>query len=315
MNGLTANQQKRHRAPYIVRTGLSIIFLVVIYYKDLAFLFLPSIIHLTFSIIWIFFVEYKHDLVKNKKWIKPLRDVIDFIFMTLLMYITGSANSFAIMLFLGWTVGSSMNEKRAYGLFAALLGPVCVSLLVALEYVNILPQVNVFSSKPAQFILSQSLMSIIALTASTLLIHEFVHTIYRKLVQERRLLKARNEKIERDLAIAKKNQQRIIPQSSPFENIAAKYRPMEMLGGDFYDFLIFEDSSKIGILISDVAGHGTAAAFITSMIKMIVLQSDGHKDDPSDFLSHLNEMLIQEVQDSFVTALYCVYDGRNKRLT
>ncbi len=57
------------------------------------------------------------------------------------------------------------------------------------------------------------------------------------------------------------NNQTAIPQGVPVLSnldIAVKYIPMESIGGDYYGFHIIDDK-RIGILISDVTGHGTYA--------------------------------------------------------
>jgi sigma-B regulation protein RsbU (phosphoserine phosphatase) len=53
-----------------------------------------------------------------------------------------------------------------------------------------------------------------------------------------------------------------MPVEKPADFIFSLYKPMEMVGGDFYDFIKFRDNRKIGIFLSDVSGHGLAAAFI-----------------------------------------------------
>ena len=73
--------------------------------------------------------------------------------------------------------------------------------------------------------------------------------------------------MEGEVDLARKVQENLISQRNPDRNIAAVYRPMMAVGGDFYEFLRFRDSGNIGIFVSDVSGHGVAAAFITSMIK------------------------------------------------
>jgi sigma-B regulation protein RsbU (phosphoserine phosphatase) len=89
---------------------------------------------------------------------------------------------------------------------------------------------------------------------------------------------------------------------------------MDHVGGDFYDFIQFRDSRKIGIFLSDVSGHGVPAAFITSMIKSILLQMGDGRDDPAALLTHLNGMLCDRTGGNFVTAFYGVYDPGERRI-
>lgn len=135
-----------------------------------------------------------------------------------------------------------------------------------------------------------------------------------ELQSERNMLKTRNDEMIRDIALAKKIQKRIIPSGAPVSFIESLYRPMDELGGDYYDFIQFEDPEKIGIFISDVSGHGVPAAFITSMIKTIILQADDRKEDPAELLKHINDVLVNQTAGNFVTAYYCVYNPADKTL-
>lgn len=139
-----------------------------------------------------------------------------------------------------------------------------------------------------------------------------------ELQEERNKLKDRNRIIEQtlktmrtELEMAKQIQEQLIPQSCPSDQIFALYQPMTMVGGDFYDFIEFKDSNKIGIFLSDVSGHGVPAAFVTSMIKSFVLQAK-MKDNPAGLLSYLNNALINHTGKNFITAFYGIYDFKTR---
>jgi len=68
------------------------------------------------------------------------------------------------------------------------------------------------------------------------------------------------------------------------------------------------------MIISDVSGHGVPAAFITSMIKTIILQAGQLREDPSAILMNLNGTLFGKTADNFITAFYCIYDQSNMSL-
>ncbi|PKL39739.1 MAG: hypothetical protein CVV44_05825 [Spirochaetae bacterium HGW-Spirochaetae-1] len=130
----------------------------------------------------------------------------------------------------------------------------------------------------------------------------------RELEQERNRFKKRNELLEKELTLARKIQQQLIPHPWPTSYIASLYKPMEQVGGDFYDFLKFRSSDRIGIFLSDVSGHGVPAAFITSMVKTIILQSGPRREDPAMLLTYLNDLLINQTGENFITAFYGIYD-------
>ena len=90
---------------------------------------------------------------------------------------------------------------------------------------------------------------------------------------------------------------------------------MEAVGGDFYDFIEFRESKDIGIFVSDVSGHGVHAAFITSMIKTIILQAGLIRNNPAGLLRYLNTILYGITADNFITAFYGIYNPLNHSIT
>lgn len=89
--------------------------------------------------------------------------------------------------------------------------------------------------------------------------------------------------------------------------IAAKYLPMQRIGGDFYGFHEI-DSSRIGVLLTDVSGHGIPSAMVSSMIKLSFDLVEDRAHDPSALLCSLNKMLINNIEKNFITACYCFLD-------
>jgi serine phosphatase RsbU (regulator of sigma subunit) len=100
--------------------------------------------------------------------------------------------------------------------------------------------------------------------------------------------------IEKDLKMARNIQMNILPKNvekiSNFK-IATYYRPLDEVGGDFYDVYQMSDT-KIRILIADATGHGIQAAMVTMTIK-------SEYDSLKVFLSDPGE-LIDELQRRFV---------------
>jgi serine phosphatase RsbU (regulator of sigma subunit) len=136
-----------------------------------------------------------------------------------------------------------------------------------------------------------------------------------ELIIERNKLQLTNKTMEYELSLARSIQQKLIPSHIKSDKIAALYKPMILVGGDFYDIIHFENSKKTGIFISDVAGHGVQAAFITSMIKTVLLQSPDKLTDPALLLSHLNDFLVSQTIQGFVTMYYGIFDPDSRVLT
>jgi serine phosphatase RsbU (regulator of sigma subunit) len=93
--------------------------------------------------------------------------------------------------------------------------------------------------------------------------------------------------------------------------IAARYRPMTAVAGDFYDFIEL-DRRKLGILIADVTGHGVPAALIASMVKVALSAQRDHADRPAMVLAGMNEVLCGRLAGQYVTAAYLFIDGESR---
>lgn len=141
----------------------------------------------------------------------------------------------------------------------------------------------------------------------------------KALLEKNRLIKREKEHLKylkKELLLAKQLQQKLIPSKLPeikgfsFETI---YEPMEAVGGDFYDFMLMPN--KTGIFISDVCGHGLTAAFITSMVKMLLETAQQNNLAPNDLLKYLNDNLILILEEKFLTAFYGILDHESLRFT
>jgi len=119
--------------------------------------------------------------------------------------------------------------------------------------------------------------------------------------------------IERELSIAREIQASILPQSMPRAKgvtVAARYRPMTAVAGDFYDFLDLGDD-RIGVLVADVTGHGVPAALIASMVKVALSSQQDRADRPAEVLAGINRALSGRLGGRYVTAAYLFIDARS----
>jgi phosphoserine phosphatase RsbU/P len=126
---------------------------------------------------------------------------------------------------------------------------------------------------------------------------------------ERRLLS-----IETELETARQIQSSILPARVPeLQNlrIAASYHPMTAVAGDFYQFVL-SDNTHLGILVADVSGHGIPAALISSMIKVAMQSVAVHAADPAQVLGGLNRILSSEAHGQFASAAYIWIDTENR---
>ena len=129
------------------------------------------------------------------------------------------------------------------------------------------------------------------------------------LASERRLLS-----IENELAIAREIQTSILPAGNPRIKdlrVAAAYRPMTEVAGDFYEFIPV-DHNRIGFLVADVTGHGVPAALIAAMIKVAMQSLVPYAHDPRQVLSGLNSVLSAQMGPQLVSAAYLWLDMENR---
>lgn len=111
------------------------------------------------------------------------------------------------------------------------------------------------------------------------------------------------QKMESDIQLAKKIQKNYMINRSPHPSIAFYFKPMEIIGGDFFEFFLF-DNGDIGVFISDVSGHGVPAALVTSMVKSFLVHFHADLSHPEKVLESLNNFLFSITGTYFVTAFF-----------
>lgn len=123
---------------------------------------------------------------------------------------------------------------------------------------------------------------------------------------ERDRLAERDEFLQKELELAKKVQQKMLPQNIPFNSeliFEARYIPSLGIGGDFYDIISLSEDS-VAILLADVTGHGIQAALSTMLLKSIFSSFEHKKLGPGEMLKQMNGALYKLLpQDIFVAAL------------
>jgi serine phosphatase RsbU (regulator of sigma subunit) len=126
------------------------------------------------------------------------------------------------------------------------------------------------------------------------------------------------EKIEYELALARKIQQSILPEeipSPPGWQIAAYWQPAHAVGGDFYDFIDLP-RGRLGILIGDATGKGVPAALVMattcSVLRAIGASLTAEQYlSPGAVLSQANELLCRQMLPGmFITCLLAIFDPR-----
>lgn len=109
-----------------------------------------------------------------------------------------------------------------------------------------------------------------------------------------------------DLALARRIQQRFLPQAPPDiggYRIAESYSAARVIGGDYFDFFNYRDG-RTGLVIADVSGKSVSGALYMARLSVQVRALARHMDGPSQLLAGLNRKLYQELEPGmFVTML------------
>jgi sigma-B regulation protein RsbU (phosphoserine phosphatase) len=129
---------------------------------------------------------------------------------------------------------------------------------------------------------------------------------------------ARQEKrLERDLAMARQLQFRLLPPTLPklsHLDIAAKFVPARAIGGDLYDFVSYS-MSRTAIVVGDVSGKGAPAAIYAALVSGILRSHAPIEPGPAEMLSAVNFSLGERrIDGQFVSLIYAVWDDRNRTL-
>ncbi|MBK8208278.1 MAG: SpoIIE family protein phosphatase [Planctomycetes bacterium] len=101
----------------------------------------------------------------------------------------------------------------------------------------------------------------------------------------------------------------------PGLEIATHYQPVDSVGGDFYDFLVFPPG-RIGLVIADVSGHGVDAALLMATAKKsLQLIARGSNSPRAVLLSLAAEMRDDLPDSSFISVFYGILELRTGVLT
>ena len=132
-----------------------------------------------------------------------------------------------------------------------------------------------------------------------------------QLVRQQQLEFAERQRIEQELKVARLIQQTLLPQSVPDIDgytVTAYYQPAREVGGDFYDFIYFEDG-KIGLIVADVTDKGIPAALVMATTRSILRAAAERLVSPGAALARTNDVLTPEIPPKmFVTCFYVLLD-------
>ncbi len=134
------------------------------------------------------------------------------------------------------------------------------------------------------------------------------------------------QRMERDLQMAREVQLRLLPSEPPkpiFAEIAASFSPARSIGGDMYDFLTYgpvvEGSvqpCKTLIALGDVSGKAAPAALYAALVSGILRSLAGRQLGPAKLLEALNDQLQERKLDAqYVTMLAALWDDERRTIS
>lgn len=129
---------------------------------------------------------------------------------------------------------------------------------------------------------------------------------------------AEKKQIEAELRAASEIQRILLPEREPELQgyaIAGSNIPAKVLSGDYYDYIPME-GGRLGVVIADVSGKGTAAAIITAMCRSILRSNAASSASPAAVLNAVNRQLAPDIrEDMFISMIYLVLDPASSTLT
>lgn len=126
------------------------------------------------------------------------------------------------------------------------------------------------------------------------------------------------EGIARELEMARRIQLSLLPEAPPDMRgirIACRSIPSHQVGGDYYDFFRWDDTT-LDIAIADVSGHDLGAALIMVETRSVLRAHAYRAGNARDALGLLNELLYDDLTraELFISMFYTKYSADTRQL-
>ncbi|HWZ51405.1 MAG TPA: SpoIIE family protein phosphatase [Granulicella sp.] len=125
------------------------------------------------------------------------------------------------------------------------------------------------------------------------------------------------QRMERDLDMAREVQLRLLPPTPPRPRraqIAARFLAARAIGGDVYDFLDY-GPGRTGLAVGDVSGKAAPAALYAALVSGILRSLAAQHLSPAKMLAALNDQLqVRKIDSQYVTMLMAIWDDDNQTL-
>ena len=128
----------------------------------------------------------------------------------------------------------------------------------------------------------------------------------------------KQQRVARELELAHDLQLRLLPSPSVLQGdaqVAARCRPVESVGGDFYTFSRL-GRGRVGVMLGDVSSHGYSAALIQAMVMSAAGIHAAAVSTPDETLALLHESIGPELTraDMYFSVFYGVIDPHTEKV-
>lgn len=125
------------------------------------------------------------------------------------------------------------------------------------------------------------------------------------------------ERLAEELRVAHEAQAKLLPKAMPklpgLEVSGISIAAQEV-GGDYYD--VFELGRKLAVVVGDVSGKGSAAAFYMAQVKGVMEALSRIHASPREVLIQANQILTRSLEKNlFISLIYAVFDPVQMNMT
>jgi sigma-B regulation protein RsbU (phosphoserine phosphatase) len=130
-------------------------------------------------------------------------------------------------------------------------------------------------------------------------------------------VKRQERQLERDIAMAREVQLRLLPPAAPEmanAEMAVRFLPARTIGGDLYDFVDY-GPGRTAIVLGDVSGKAAPAALFAALVSGIMRSAAVQRPEPAQMLANLNDALQErKLESQYVTMLFAVWNDESRTL-
>ncbi len=168
------------------------------------------------------------------------------------------------------------------------------SKVIGLLFFGLKPSGSQFSGKDIELLSASATQSAIAIENARLYESE-----------------AEKDKIERDLDLARRIQEGLLPKNIPQMNgldVCGRMIPAQQVGGDYFDLIPINDK-KLYVIVGDVSGKGLSASLYMTKLQTMMRLACKTERSPKDILVEINKNFYESIERNwFVTLTLALFD-------